>query len=96
MMLIIAGYVEVDPSRRDEYVAAFADLVTRARQAPGCLDVAITADPLEPARVYNFERWESRESLDAWRKVANAPDPGIDFGSVHVMEYTVTDERPPF
>ena len=96
MMLIIAGYVEVDPNRRDEYVAAFADLVARARQAPGCLDVAITADPLEPARVYTFERWESRETLDAWRKVAHAPDPGIDFVTAHVMEYTVTDERPPF
>lgn len=41
-MLIIAGYLEVDPSARDEYVAAHHHLVQRGRQAPGCLDVAIS------------------------------------------------------
>ena len=41
-MLIIAGHLTVDPDRRDEYVAAFADLVRRARQAPGCLDIEVT------------------------------------------------------
>ncbi|WP_378736370.1 putative quinol monooxygenase [Nocardia brasiliensis] len=95
-MLIIAGHVEVDPAHRDAYVAAFRDLVNRARRAPGCLDVAITADPLDPARVYNFERWDSRENLEAWRSVANAPDPGIPIKTDHVLEYTVTNARPPF
>lgn len=50
-MLIIAGHVTVDPDRRDEYLAAFVDLVRRARQAPGCLDVAVTADALDAGRV---------------------------------------------
>lgn len=95
-MLIIAGYMEVDPDRRDEYVAAHQDLVRRARAYEGCLDVAITADGVNPARVNNFERWESQESLDAWRKVAHAPDAGIDFTTMDVWLYTVTDTRPPF
>lgn len=95
-MLIIAGSVQVDADRRDEFVAAHQDLVARARKAPGCCDVAITADPLDPGRVNNFERWASRDQLDAWRKVANAPDTGIRFISDSVMEYRVTDARPPF
>ncbi|ADB29705.1 Antibiotic biosynthesis monooxygenase [Kribbella flavida DSM 17836] len=95
-MLIIAGHVQVDPVRRDEFVAAHTDLVRRARQAPGCLDVAITADPVDPGRVNNFERWESQESLDAWRAVAAAPDTGIAFRSVHVELYDATGARPPF
>ena len=54
-MWIIAGYITVDEDERDRYVAAHRDLVVRAREAPGCLDVAITADPVDPRRVNNFE-----------------------------------------
>ncbi|RSM71603.1 antibiotic biosynthesis monooxygenase [Kibdelosporangium aridum] len=95
-MLIIAGYVTVDPAERDTFVEAHHDLLRRARQAPGCLDVAISADPVDPARVNNFERWKSREQLDAWRAVANAPNTGITMTHVAVSMYTATDERPPF
>jgi quinol monooxygenase YgiN len=52
-MWIIAGYVTVDEEERDAFVKAHRDLITRARQAPGCLDVAITADPVDPRRIYN-------------------------------------------
>ena len=47
-VLIIAGHFSVAADRRDEYIAAFADLVRRARQAPGCLDVAVTATSWTP------------------------------------------------
>lgn len=95
-MWIIAGYVTVDPSERATYVEAFRDLIKRARQAPGCLDVAITPDPAEPDRVYNYERWESWDAIEAWRQVADAPDPGVKISDVHVMAYEVAAERPPF
>ncbi|WP_437808781.1 putative quinol monooxygenase [Sorangium sp. So ce1078] len=95
-MLIIAGHLEVDPDKRDAFVAAHQDLVRRARQAPGCLDLAITADLLDPARVNNYERWESREHLEAWRKIAAAPKTGIAIRNDHVMEYGVSDVRPVF
>lgn len=95
-MLIIAGYLEVDPARRDDFVAAHHDLLQRGRDAPGCLDLAISADPLNPARVNNFERWDSRENLDAWRAVAAAPATGIDIRDGNVMEYSVEGARPPF
>ena len=95
-MLIIAGFATVDPGQRDAYVAAHRDLVKRSRQTPGCRDVAISADPLDAQRVNTFERWESEDALDAWRKVADAPDTGIELTDVQVMLYTVSDERPPF
>lgn len=95
-MLIIAGYAEVDPAQRDTYVSAFRDLLSRSRSAPGCLDCAITADPVDPARVNVFERWDTPENLEAWRAVANAPDLDIALEHTYVMKYTVTDERPPF
>jgi quinol monooxygenase YgiN len=96
-MLIIAGSVRIDPADRDAFVAAHLDLVRRARQAPGCLDVAITADPLEPDRVNTFEQWESEEALDSWRQVANAPQlPGIELRDVDVWKHDVERTGPPF
>jgi quinol monooxygenase YgiN len=95
-MLIIAGSVQVAPERRDALVAAFEDLVRRARAAPGCLDVAVTADSIDPGRINNFERWESQDHLDAWRAVAHAPDVGAEMISVDVSLFDVSGERPPF
>jgi quinol monooxygenase YgiN len=95
-MLIIAGFAEVDASERDDYVAAHRDLVMRCRRAPGCLDVAISADPINARRVNVFERWESRDDLEAWRAVANAPDTGTEFLTEDVMLYSVADVRSPF
>ncbi|TCO64869.1 putative quinol monooxygenase [Actinocrispum wychmicini] len=95
-MLIIAGYLEVDPEHRDTFVAAHHDLLRRGRAAPGCLDLAITADPLNPARVNNFERWESQAHLDAWRAVAAAPDTGIPIRADNVKLYDANGERSPF
>ena len=58
-MLIIAGHIEVDPDDRDEAVAVMRDLVTRARDASGCLDLAIPADSVDSTRINNLEHWES-------------------------------------
>ena len=95
-MWIIAGHEHVDAERRDEYVAAHADLVRRARRAPGCLDCAITADPIDPERVNSYERWESWDAIEAWRAVADAPDTEIETRDESVMAYEIASERTPF
>jgi quinol monooxygenase YgiN len=95
-MLIIAGHIQVPPERRDALVAQFADLVRRARAAPGCLDVAVTADSVDPGRINNLERWASQEDLDHWRSVAHAPDISDEMLAVHVHLYDASGERPPF
>ena len=95
-MLIIAGHVTVAPDKRDELVRAFADLVRRSREAPGCLDAAVTADSVDPARINNLERWRSREELDAWRARCDAPDVGDVFLADHVRMFDATGERSPF
>jgi quinol monooxygenase YgiN len=71
-MLIIAGHLIVDPADRDRYVSDCAIAVKQARRAPGCLDFALTADPLDPARVNVYERWESDAELAAFR--GSGPD----------------------
>ena len=95
-MLIIAGHLDLDPADRARYVAAFADLVRRARRAPGCLDLAIAADPLDEGRVNTYERWQSWDEVTAWRAVANAPEVDVEIRSVDVAMWDATGERDPF
>jgi len=70
--------------------------VRRAREAPGCLDLAISADSVDPRGVNNFELWESQEDLDAWRAVASPPDTGIEPSGGEMQEYEIARSKDPF
>ena len=88
-MLIVAGHLVVDANDRDRYVADCATAVAAARQADGCLDFAVSADSVDPRRVNVFERWSSRELLDAFR--GSGPDDSIRdrILEADVREYTI-------
>jgi len=64
-MIIVAGWVDVDPEKRDATLAAAAKPMQSTRAQQGCLDYVWSADPVEPSRIYVYERWESREALTA-------------------------------
>ena len=91
-MVIVAGHITVEPQQRESYLAGCVSVVERARGAAGCLDFAITADPIDPGRVNIFERWESQAALNA--------APGFEQAeamlSVSVADYDVADVRPLF
>lgn len=72
-MIIIAGYTLTEAHKRDAAVKAFADMVERARKYDGCLDLAISADSVDPERINLFECWRDPQSWKAWRKVAKGP-----------------------
>ena len=66
----------------------------RARKQDGCLDLSLSADPLDANRINVFELWRDQEALDAWRKVAKGPR-GIKFRNAHVKLYrTEKAEKP--
>ena len=95
-MIIIAGYSHTkNIHERDAAVAAFADMVGRARKADGCLDLSISADSVDSGRVNIFELWRDQESLDAWRKVAKGPR-GIKYREAHVKLYRTDRAEKPF
>ena len=93
-MIIIAGYTLTEADKRDSAVAAFAEMVARARKYDGCLDVAISADAVDPERINVFEHWRDQQSLDAWRKVANAPK--VKFRETDVKLYRTEKAEEPF
>lgn len=95
-MLIIAGHYLVDAAQRDAYVAAYGDLVTRARATRGCLDVAVTADTVNPERVNMYERWDDEDTLAAFRAVANPPDFDVELREMQVTKFSVGGETDPF
>lgn len=95
-MVIIAGHALIEAADRDAYVEACRDLVERSRAADGCIEVAITADSLDPSRVNVLEIWTSADALDAWRKVANPPKIDIEMTGVAVKRYDAEDGGPLF
>jgi quinol monooxygenase YgiN len=94
--VIVAGWYKVDPSKRDEVVVSYEDLIARARKAAGCLDLAISADTIDPARINNFELWASQEDLDAWRKVANPPKEIAKITEGDMQKHEILSSDSPF
>ena len=62
-MLIVAGYMDVEPGARDDFLAGTVAGMTTSRAEPGCLDYVLSPDPIDPGRVRLFERWETKEAL---------------------------------
>jgi quinol monooxygenase YgiN len=54
-MIIIAGFTLTEADKRDAAVQAHVKMVARGRKYDGCLDLSISADPLNPERINIFE-----------------------------------------
>jgi quinol monooxygenase YgiN len=94
--VIVSGWVTVDPKKRDAVVESFKDMVLRARSAPGCLDFAMTADPVKPGRLNLFEFWRSEKDLKAWRRVAGHPKRIAPLLRVKVQKHVIQKSGKPF
>ncbi|HEY5853879.1 MAG TPA: antibiotic biosynthesis monooxygenase [Aldersonia sp.] len=94
-MLIVAGWLRVEADERDSYVAGCADVVRAARAAPGCLDFAVAADVVDPARVTVYERWTDEESLLAFRGAGVPAEQEAQIVDAQVQRFTIADVGPP-
>lgn len=61
----------------------------QAREAPGRLDFAVTADTLHPQWVNVFERWESQAALLAFRGAAPSGAPAARILDAEVRRYVI-------
>jgi quinol monooxygenase YgiN len=95
-MVILAGHITVESQERESYLAGCVSIVEQARQAVGCLDVAISADLVDPGRVNIFERWESQSAVDAFRRSGPDDEQRPAMLTVSVEEYDVAGVRPLF
>ncbi len=87
--IVVAGWLAVDPAAREAYLAGCVDVVRRARAAPGCLDFALAADLVDPARVVVLERWADRAALEAFRGSGPEEDQAAAVRDADVRELVV-------
>ncbi len=92
-MVIVAGFLVVEPSQRENYLTDCRGVVRQARRTPGCLDYAISADLLDPDRIDIFERWESQAAVDAFRGGGPSDGQQAVIVSASVSEYDVGGQR---
>ncbi|WP_454301725.1 putative quinol monooxygenase [Salana multivorans] len=65
--MIVVGHLLVDPVDRDRAIEPARPAVLAARTTPGCIDFAVSPDPVDPARVNVSERWTDRTTLEHFR-----------------------------
>lgn len=94
-MIIIAGWLQVDRMDRDQYVADCITVVRQARMSPGCLDFAITADPIEPDRIDVYERWESDAQLERFRGAGPGAEQTAQILDAQVRKYRISATEDP-
>ncbi|MEV4382241.1 antibiotic biosynthesis monooxygenase family protein [Streptosporangium sp. NPDC049644] len=93
-MIIISGWIRVDPGARDSYLRGCVSVVEQARASSGCLDFALSADLVEADRINVYERWESEESLDAFRGSGPGDDQTEMIRDAEVLRYRISGAGP--
>ncbi|PJF01584.1 antibiotic biosynthesis monooxygenase [Streptomyces carminius] len=94
-MLIVSGSIHVDPEVRDGYLDGCRAVVEQARSTPGCLDFALSADPLDAGRINVYERWESDEDLHRFRGSGPAPAQTAAIREAQVAKYRASGVEAP-
>jgi quinol monooxygenase YgiN len=92
-MVIVAGFLLVEPHERESYLAGCREVVRQARRTRGCLDFTISADLVEANRIDIFERWESRADVQEFRGSGPSDEQQGAIISASVCEYEVSNEK---
>ncbi len=64
-MLVIAGYIRIDPANHEAAVAAASQVMEETHKEEGCISYTFSADLSDEGLFHLFEEWESQEALDA-------------------------------
>ncbi|HYN34243.1 MAG TPA: antibiotic biosynthesis monooxygenase [Ilumatobacteraceae bacterium] len=89
-MIIVSGFLRVDPAERMAYLKDCHEVIRAARSAPGCLDFHLSADPIEADRITIFEQWESVESVETSRGAGSSDDQQATITEASVMQHEIT------
>lgn len=98
-MLIIAGTLNVDPTRTDTVMADAAVMMKASHAEDGCHAYAFSLDPIEPGLVHLFEKWESEEALAAHSGSAHMAEfrtkmPAWGVTGADIKKYEIASEGP--
>ncbi|HTF34209.1 MAG TPA: putative quinol monooxygenase [Myxococcota bacterium] len=98
-MLVIAGTIAIDPTKREAAIAAAKEMMTATRREPGCRAYTFSLDLDDPGRVHLFEHWDSQTALDAHFQTPhmarfNAAVAGLGVREASLQKYEVSKVGP--
>jgi quinol monooxygenase YgiN len=93
-MIIVSGSIHVDPTERAAYLAGSRTVIEQAREAPGCLDFHLAADPIDESRINVYEQWRSVADVDAFRGSGPSDEQGAAIRSAAVFQHEVASSQP--
>jgi len=97
-MVVVGGTFQVDPDQREQFLAGRAAMMRASRAEPGNLEYAFCADPIDPSRVVLYERWATREDLDAHiaalRTTPPTIEPNVEAIASSIIIYDISGEHP--
>jgi quinol monooxygenase YgiN len=64
-MLIVAGVIQIDPSRRHAAEQAFEKMRAATLGEEGCIEYQVYVDRNDPGTLFMFEKWTDQAALDA-------------------------------
>ncbi|MDP2258915.1 MAG: putative quinol monooxygenase [Caulobacter sp.] len=64
-MVIVTGEILAKPDTREDLIALCIEHSRRSRAEPGCVSHDSFVDTENPMRIFFFERWADRPSLEA-------------------------------
>ncbi len=85
----VAGHLTVAPDRRDAFLADAHNVITAARDAPGCIDFHLSADPIDSARINIFEHWDSTDAVEAFRGSGPSSEQQAAIIGANVHQHTI-------
>lgn len=88
-MILVTGRLYVEPAERERFLTDAEQVSRLAREAPGCVDFHLSADPLEPGRVNVFEQWDSVAAVEAFRGDGPSGDQAAAILSAEVWQHEV-------
>jgi quinol monooxygenase YgiN len=98
-MLVVAGTISIDPTKRGDAEAAFEKMRAATLQESGCVAYQCYFDRKDQGVIFMFEKWESQEALNAHFATPHMVEFGGALGSfgvtgMDVKKYEVTSEGP--
>ena len=96
-MLVVAGEIRIDPSKRSEADTAFAKMQEETLKEPGCLAYQAYSDRADDGVIFMFEKWKDQAALDAHFASPHMAEFGAALGGfgvtgMDVKKYEVSSE----
>ena len=65
MTILVTGYFDLDPAKRDAFIEAATTAMDATRAEDGCEGYAFSADLTDQGRFYVAEHWASEDAINA-------------------------------